>query len=141
MPGAVHIQTDTMRRMIARPNYSGPESAFVYDSCVQVAREALERGRPAVLDGTFARNVHRVEALTALRGLYGPCIVVDVVCSFDTAKRRNGSREEVVPEERLRGIYASFEEPIGALRVDTDMRSAEESAVIILAAISDGTKL
>ncbi len=136
MRGAVHIQTDTIRKMIARPNYSGPESEFVYDSCVQVAREALERGRPAVLDGTFARTLHRTRAFTALRGLYGRGIVVDVVCSFDTAKRRNGSREEVVPEERLRGIYASFEEPIGALRVDTDKRSAEESAAIILAVIS-----
>jgi hypothetical protein len=44
----------------------------------------------------------------------------------------------VVPEERLRGIYASFEEPIGALRVDTDVHSAEECAAIILAAITPG---
>lgn len=134
--GAVHIQTDTIRRMIARPNYSAPESAFVYDSCVQVAREALRRGRAAILDGTFARDAHRTKAFTALRGLCGQSILVHVVCSFDTAKLRNGSRGEVVPEARLRGIYTSFEEPIGALEIDTDARSAEESADMILSAVA-----
>ena len=132
--GSVHIQTDVIRSMIARPNYSGPESAFVYDSCIRVAKEALRRGRPAILDGTFARSAHRARALSALRGLYGRCVLVHVVCSMSTAERRNASRRDVVPRERLRGIYASFEEPLDAVRIDTGVRSAEESAAIILAA-------
>jgi predicted kinase len=126
--------------MIARPSFGGPESAFVYDSCVGVAKEALKRGRPAILDGTFARSSHREKALAALEGLYGRCIVVHVVCGVNTAERRNGSRSDMVPWDRLRGIFASFEEPIGALRIDTDARSAEESAEIILAAVVFGTK-
>ena len=132
--GSVHIQADTIRHMIARPNYGGPESAFVYDSCVRVAKEALRRGRPAILDGTFARSAHRARALSELRGLCGRCVFVHVFCSMSTAEMRNASRRDVVPRERLRGIYASFEEPLNAIRIDTDSRSAEESAAIILTA-------
>jgi predicted kinase len=127
--------------MIARPNYSAPESAFVYESCVQVAREALRRGRPVILDGTFARSAHRARAVRALSGLYGRHILVHVVCSMDTAKRRNSSREEIVPEERLRGIYASFEQPTAALQVDSQAWSAEENAAIISTALTHGTTL
>jgi hypothetical protein len=140
LKGSVHIQTDVIREMISRPNYNSPESAFVYDSCVQVAKEALRRGRPAVLDGTFARRTHRARALAMLQGLYGRCLVVHVVCGINTAERRNSSREQSVPRDRLRGIYASFEEPIGALRADSDVRSAEENAAIILAAAIGGLR-
>jgi predicted kinase len=138
--GSVHIQTDTIRGMIARPNYGGLESAFVYDSCVRVAKEALRRGRPAILDGTFARSAHRARALSTLRGLYGRCVLVHVVCGMNTAESRNASRRDVVPRERLRGIYASFEEPLDAVKIDTDVRSAEESAAVILAAVTSERK-
>jgi predicted kinase len=124
--------------MISRPNYNSPESAFVYDSCLQVAKEALRRGRPVILDGTFARRTHRAKALAMLRGHYSRCVVVYVVCGIETAERRNSSREQSVPRDRLRGIYASFEEPIGALRADTDVRSAEENAFVILATATVG---
>ena len=135
--GSVHVQTDTVRAMIARPNYNGPESAFVYDSCVEVARKALQRGRAAILDGTFARRSHRAEALSALRGLYGKGIVVHITCGIETAERRNRARRGViVPVERLRGIYASFEEPFRALRIDTEFRPAEASADIVLSAVA-----
>lgn len=135
--GSVHVQTDALREMIARPNYDGQESAFVYDSCIEVARKALQRGRPAILDGTFARRSHRAKALSELRGLYGTCTVVHITCGIETAERRNRGRTGVVvPEERLRGIYAGFEEPFRALRVSTESRPPEESAKIILSAVS-----
>ncbi len=138
--GSVHIQTDTIRGMIARRKYDGPESAFVYDSCVQVARVALKRGRPAILDGTFARRAHRARAIATLRGLYGRYLVVYAVCSISTAERRNSFRKEPVPLDRLRAISASFEEPAGALRIDTEVRSAEESALIVFAAATHGSR-
>jgi len=125
-----------MRRLIARPNYSGSESAFVYESCVEVARKALEHGRPAILDGTFARQSHRAGAIWALQGLYGRLVVVHIVCSFEVADRRNRARSHaIVPERRLRGIYASFQEPYGALRIDSELHSAEGSAAIVLSAV------
>jgi hypothetical protein len=136
IPGAVHIQTDDIRRMIARPKYTGPESVFVYNSCFHVAREALIRGRPVVLDGTFARSYHRAKALTKLQGLYGRLVLVYVMCSFDTARSRNASRMDIVPEERLKGIYAHFEEPMKALRLNTDTHSAEENANVITSALT-----
>jgi predicted kinase len=132
MRGAVHVQTDVIRGMIVKPNYSGHESSFVYDSCVQVARMALRRGRPVVLDGTFARGAHRARAFRLLEGLYGRNVVVRLVCDLDTANRRNLARDSPVPEGRLRGIYASFEEPVGALMIDTEALSPEESVLAII---------
>ena len=92
-----------------------------------------------VLDGTFARSDHRRRALSELRELYGQCIVVHVMCDIDTARRRNASRRAVVPEDRLRGIYAHFEEPLSALKINTDTHSAEENASIILSSLTRGT--
>jgi len=136
MPGAVHIETDAVRRMIAEPNYSRPESSFIYEACVDVAQEALKRGRPVVLDRTFARADHRRSALTRLRRSYGPMVVAYVTCKLGTAERRNASRNAVVPGHRLRRIYDYFDEPAGALKVNSDEHSAEENANLILAAIS-----
>ena len=136
IPGAVHIQTDAIRRMIARPKYTGPESAFVYNSCIQVAKDALISGRPVVLDGTFARSYHRAKAFTELQGLYGRSVLVYIMCSFETARSRNTSRTNIVPEERLKGIYAHFEEPMKALKLNAETRSAEENANIVLSALT-----
>jgi predicted kinase len=122
--------------MIANPEYTGPESEFVYNSCLQVAREALTGGRPVVLDGTFTRSYQRVKALAELHGLYGQCVLVHAMCSIDTARLRNASRIAVVPEERLQGINAHFEEPLEALKLDTDAHSAEENANIVLSALA-----
>jgi predicted kinase len=135
MNGGVHVQTDVVREMIARPNYTGAESSFVYDSCVQIARVALSRGRPVILDGTFARRAHRARAFRSLAGLYGRSVVVRLVCTLETARRRNGSRGARVPEDTMRGIYSNFEEPVGALRIDTDSRSPDESVAVILGAL------
>jgi hypothetical protein len=136
IPGAVHVQTDAIRTMIARPKYTRPESVFVYNSCLRVAKEALATGRPVVLDGTFSRGYQRANVLTELQGLHGRCVLVHVMCSFDTARLRNASRTAVVPEERWKGINAHFEEPLKALELNSDTHSAEENAEIILSVLA-----
>jgi predicted kinase len=141
IPGAVHIQTDSVRKMIARPNFGRRESGFVYDACTLLAKEALERGRPAVLDGTFARDEQRRKAQNTLRGLFGRCVVVYVTCNIDTAARRNAARMTVVPDERLKGIHAHFEEPAGAVVVDTEVTTPEEGARMVLVALENPVNL
>ena len=135
IPGVVHIQTDAVRQMIGTPNYTPPESEFVYESCIAVAKEALKRGRPVLLDGTFARSAHRTRALASLRGLHGRSLVVQVECTVDTARRRNASRKAAVPEDKLNAIHIHFEAPYRALKVNTDLHSAEECAALVLAAL------
>ncbi len=139
IPGSVHIQTDTVRHMIAKPNYKATESEFVYESCLRVAREALRRGRPVVLDGVFARSNRRARVLTSLRSLYGQSLLVHVTCDIETAKLRNAPRRLAVPDERLNAIHDHFEAPQRAFEVDSDAHSAEENADLILAAIGSGT--
>jgi predicted kinase len=131
MGGSVHIQTDVIRSMVSRPNYGGSESAFVYGACAQVAKAALRSGRPAILDGTFARRIHRAVAVRALEGFYSRCLIVRTVCHVETARQRNASRSRSVPDERVVGIYRSFEEPPDALVVDTEVKSARENALLI----------
>ena len=133
--GVVHIQTDAVRQMIGTPKYTPPESEFVYESCIGIAREALKRGRPVLLDGTFAQSRHRTRAFSSLRGLFGRSLVVQVECDVDTARRRNASRKVMVPEEKLNAIHIHFEAPYRALKVNTDMHSAEECAALVLAAL------
>jgi len=125
--------------MIAKPNYNAAESDFVYESCLRVAREALSRGRPVVLDGVFAQSDRRARALTSLRGLYGRSLVVHVSCDIETAKRRNAPRRLAVPDERLSAIHNRFQPPPGAFEVDSDAHSAEENADLILAAVGKRT--
>jgi tRNA uridine 5-carbamoylmethylation protein Kti12 len=51
---------------------------------------------------------------------------------METAIARNMARGAMVPEDRLRGIFASFEEPARALRIDTDTLSPEAAVATIL---------
>ena len=130
--GAVLIQTDTIRGMITDRSYSIGESDFVYRSCAAVAREALDRGRMVILDGTFGSRRRREETLLALDGHYSLVDFVHVVCDLDTALRRNSSRNAFVPEENVRGILSAFEAPASALTVDTSRCSPEYAAEVVV---------
>ncbi|MDG6901488.1 MAG: ATP-binding protein [Nitrososphaerota archaeon] len=120
-PGAVHIQTDAFRGMIAGPTFSAAESEFVYGAAIAAAREALDADRTVILDATFGSSRRRERTVAALAGHYSNVRFVHVVCDLRTALGRNSARRgaAVVPEEKLVDILGHFEEPPGALRVDS----------------------
>ncbi len=129
---SVHLQTDAIRAMIPRPTYSAEESEFVYDACLAAAREALDSGYFVILDGTFGSSRRREAALSALAGHYTSAEVVHVVCDLETALRRNSERLRVVPEDRLKGILAAFEAPVGAITIDTSTTPPEDASLKVV---------
>ena len=132
LEGTVHVQTDGVRSMISQPRHDSQESDFVYSVCFTLAREALERGYNAILDGTFLREEFREEALQRLRGSYDSHLLVHVHCDARTAYLRNTSRKASVPQSRFNEMLLGFQEPVNALKIDSKHTSAELAAEAIL---------
>jgi tRNA uridine 5-carbamoylmethylation protein Kti12 len=62
-------------------------------------------------------------------------LVVHVVCEPELAFGRNAGRQEVVPWESFLRIFAQFEDPVEALRVDTGSVSPEVAVEKIVSAL------
>ena len=132
LPRCVHVQADQVRAMVARPQYDGGESRFVYGAAAALAGEALRSGYDVVLDATFGRRGYRSEALAELEPLSSLVLVVYVSCDLATALARNASRRDPVPEETLARIHRTFEPPAGAVEVDTTRMTAEEATALVV---------
>ncbi len=129
---AFHIQTDIVRFMMPNPKYTQVESKLVYEACTLIAREALRAGYAAILDGTFLKREYRDEALSKLSGFYDTSLIVYVECDLDTAYRRNVSRKARVPKASFLRLYSRFEEPLDALRIDSQKTKPEVAAKAVL---------
>ena len=129
-PDAVHIQTDAVRMMISRPTFSSAESDIVYGIAVATAKEALDAGRLVILDATFGSSRRREKTLRELDGHYSRVDFVLVTCDLRTALSRNASRPGLaaVPEKNVTDILSRFEEPEGAMRVDSSRDSPQAAA-------------
>jgi predicted kinase len=129
-PGAVHIQTDTVRWMITGPTYSAEESDFVYKACAELARVALDAGRLVIIDAAFGSSRRREVMLRLLAGHYSRVDTVFVTCDLQTVLGRNASRSglAVVPDRTLLDIMRNFEEPQEAIRVDSSKVTPEDAA-------------
>lgn len=132
---AVHIETDTIRSMVAHRAYTGGESRFVYRSAAAVAREALKAGYDTILDGTYVREEFREEPISNLAGLYGAQLTIHVACDTGVAYERNLTRSEKVPKESFVRLYSRFEAPLNTLRIDSDRVTPEIAARLILVQI------
>jgi predicted kinase len=128
----VHVQTDQVRAMVARPEYDGVESRFVYGAAVAVGGAALRSGYDVILDATFGRREYRSEALDGLEPLSSRVMVVHVFCDLGTALARNASRRDPVPEETLTRIQRSFEPPGGAFEIDTSRLTPDEAVALVV---------
>jgi predicted kinase len=128
----VLIQTDVMRSVLPNPDYSAEESDLVYRSAMAAAKVWLDAGRTVILDATFGSARRRASTLAELSGHYARADFVHVVCDLETALRRNSARSAVVPPDRVKGILSAFEEPEGAIVVDTSKITPEEAAEAVV---------
>ena len=131
----VHVETDAIRAMVGKAEYSAGESKFVYDAATSVAEEALGQNYDVILDATFPREEFRREALSRLARLFDGWLVVWVWCDPHVAYKRNSERSQKVPLESFMRLWRSFEPPRGALVIDSQATAPEEAAEKILAAI------
>ena len=136
-PEAVHIQTDTFRMLISKPTFNSAESDLVYGIAVAAAREALDADRLVILDATFGSGRRRERTLRELAGHYSRADFVFVTCDLQTALGRNVARPGLaaVPERIVIDILSKFEEPEGAVRVDSSKDSPQVAADQIIQAL------
>jgi hypothetical protein len=131
----LHIETDAIRRMLVRAEYTSLESKFVYDAATSVAAEALRRRYDVILDATFPREEFRRAALSRLAKLIEGWLLVWVRCDPVVAYQRNSERREKVPLESFMRLWRGFEPPQGALVIDSQATAPGEAAAKILASI------
>ena len=140
IPSSFHLQTDVIRSMVARPEFTHRESRLVYSSLILAGREGLRAGYNVFLDGTFPRDEYRREALGRLSRLARRSVVVYVACDTVEAYHRNAARgESAVPWISFHRIESQFEPPRRALRVDTDRYSVEEATAFLLDRLKEVT--
>jgi tRNA uridine 5-carbamoylmethylation protein Kti12 len=129
------VETDAIRTMLGRAEYSPSESRFVYAAAAAVAEEALSHNYDVILDATFPRAEFRREALSLLGKLSEGSLVVWVRCDPLLAYQRNTERRQKVPLESFMRLCRSFEPPQGAMVIDSQATAPEEAAEKILASI------
>ena len=91
-------------------------------------------GRLVIIDATFGSSRRREKTLKELAGHFSRADFVLVTCDLGTALNRNASRPgpAAVPEKNLTDILSWFEEPEGAMKVDSSRYQPHEAADIIV---------
>ena len=133
----VHIETDVVRGMIARPHYASAESRFVYRVSTSVAAEALRHRYDVVLVATFAREEFRREAITRLGDLYEAWLMVWAWCDPFIAYYRYSQRNPRVSRESFMRLWSAFDPPKDALVIDSRGTPPEEAARKIIATFGE----
>jgi predicted kinase len=131
----IHVETDAIRAMLGKVEYTSPESKFVYDAATSVAEAALRHGYDAILVATFPREEFRRMALSRLSRLFEGWLIVWAWCDPQVAYQRNSRRTDKVPLESFMRLWRSFEPPRGALVIDSQAMSPEDAATKIIAAM------
>jgi predicted kinase len=133
----VHIETDVVRGMIAKPQYSPAESRFVYRVAISAAREALKNRYDVVLVASFPKEEFRREAISKLGDVCEAWIVVWAWCDPMLAYQRNSQKNPRVSQESFMRLARAFEPPKDALVIDSRGTSPRDAAKRILDAIGE----
>jgi predicted kinase len=133
----VHIETDVVRGMVAKPQYASGESRFIYRVAIAVAEQALKSKYDVVLVATFSKEELRREAIAKLGNLCDAWLVVWAWCDPLLAYQRNSQRNPRVSRESFMRLWRTFEPPKDALVIDSRATSPEEAANKILATIGE----
>lgn len=133
----VHIETDVVRSMIAKPQYASGESRFVYRAATSIAAEALKHKYDVVLVATFSKEEFRREAISKLGDLCEGWLMVWAWCDPLLAYQRSSQRNPRILRESFMKLWRTYEPPRDALVIDSRATSPEEAAKKILAAVGE----
>ena len=133
----VHIETDAVREMVAKPYYASGESRFVYQTAISIAEQALKHRFDVVLVATFGREEFRREAISRLGELCESWLTVWAWCDSLLAFKRNSQRNPRISQESFMKLSRAFEPPKDALVIDSRSTSPEEAATRILSALGE----
>lgn len=135
----VHIETDVVRGMVAKPQYASGESRFIYRAAIAVAEQALRNKYDVVLVATFAKEEFRREAISKLGNLCEAWIVVWAWCDPVLAYQRYSAKNPRISRESFMKSARAFEPPRDALVIDSRATSAEDAARKILGVLGEAS--
>lgn len=139
-----HLRLDEIRKeIVPDPKYTDEEREFVYRSLALSAHLLVKHGVVCVIDGTDNLGVGRKSARMMISDLH----IVQVICSVETAMKREESRtdkagmkdlykrakEGKIKIPGLNDFYAEEKDP--KIAVDSEKLSPEESAKAIIKAL------
>jgi predicted kinase len=117
------FRTDVIRKeLVSDPDYTAEESQMVYDEMFDRARETVENGQTAVLDGTFKDTGYRDRAIDLSESLDVAFQLVKVECAEDVVRERIRSREDDASDAdfEVHSMYRDRFEPLSVDHVTVD---------------------
>jgi hypothetical protein len=117
------LRTDVVRKeILTDPDYTEEESRMVYAELFDRAREVVDGGRSAVLDGTFKDARHRDRAVELSESLETGFRLVKVECAEEVVRERIESRhdDESDADFEIHRLYRDRFDPISTDHVTVD---------------------
>ena len=112
------FRTDVIRKeLLSDPTYTEEESRMVYGEMFERARETIENGRAAVLDGTFKDAAYRDHAIELSETLDAEFRLVKVECAEDVVRERIRSREDDESDADFE-VHSMYRDQFDPLSVD-----------------------
>ena len=111
------LRTDTVRTdCVSDPQYTAAERRTVYDELFSRARDTVEAGRSAVLDGTFRARADRERAVSLAASTGATLGVVAVECNEPVAEARIAAREGDASDADV-AVHRRFRERFEPIRL------------------------
>lgn len=112
------LRTDVIRKeILTDPDYTEEESRRVYHEMFDRARETVENGQTAVLDGTFKDADRRYRAVELAETLDVEFRLVKVECSEDVVRERIRQRTDDASDADYE-VHAMFRERFDPISLD-----------------------
>jgi predicted kinase len=135
-PRVMHIPTDGLRAMLAKPRYTPAEHAMIFAGLFAIARLALQQNYTVVLDAVFRSPGLRQKARRLARQHGAAFTLVHVTAPLAHTLRRNRLREGFarIPEAAVRVIWRKLnqEHDRGEIAIDTSKLSPEQAVRLVL---------
>src|SRR5690606_4566530 len=92
---ATYLSSDELRkRQLSNPGYTTREKADIYSLLIKKASEALDSGKPVVMDATFHKAVRRENAETLAAEKSQPLYWIEVFADEDIIRERVSHKRE-----------------------------------------------
>lgn len=105
------LSSDKIREKLFGSEDCQENGYLVFSTLYCMARESLEKGENIIIDATNINRKARKEVFSKLKEFNFEKIAVVKEVPIEVAKKRNKSRDRVVPDEVIENFYARYEKP------------------------------
>ena len=114
--GIARVSPDQIRKELTGSETDQTKNKEVWDETYRIVGEHLKNGESVIIDATYTEHKRRIEAIELLKNLGAKAVVASLFnVDLDTAKKRNQSRERLVPVYAIERLYSQLEKnPVSA---------------------------